>query len=107
VLSQYHRGRYGRDLASMVARALELPDDALPEKGEAQKWIRDKALEARIQKLKRVRDAKAKELNIDPGILSPRHVLAAIATTGTLDVPAMRDWQRSVVGHQLLGALGS
>ena len=106
-VAQYHRNRYGRELAGILKAALELPEDALPEKGEPQRWIRDKALEARIQKLKRVRDARAKELNIDPGVLAPRHVLAAIATSGTLEVPAMREWQRSVVGHQLLGALGA
>ena len=49
----------------------------------------------------------AKELKIDPVILAPRHVLAAVAATRDLDhVPAMREWQKRVVGDKLLNALG-
>jgi hypothetical protein len=48
-----------------------------------------------------------KELKIDPAVLAPRHVLTAIAEAGTLDVPAMREWQKRVVGKALLDALGT
>ena len=33
------------------------------------------------------------------------HVLTAVAEAGTLDVPAMREWQKRVVGDALLAAL--
>jgi ribonuclease D len=105
-LSHYHRGRYGRDLLAMVQKALAIPEEVLPEKSERPAWNRDRELENRINKLKRVRDAKAKELAIDPGLLAPRHVLSAIASGRTLDVPAMREWQKRVVGDALLAALG-
>jgi ribonuclease D len=104
-LSQYHRNRYARELLRMVTAALELPEEALPEKGDAKPWIRDKALESRINRLKNARDRVAKELKIDGSMLAPRHILTAIATTGTLDVPAMREWQKQVAGEALLGAL--
>jgi ribonuclease D len=104
-VSRYHADRYGRDLAGIVRRVMELPEDALPEKGETKPWIRDKTLESRIDRLKRVRDKFAKELKIDGSVLAPRHVLAAIATSGTLDVPAMREWQKKVMGEGLLAAL--
>ena len=43
---------------------------------------------------------------IDPGLLAPRHVLTAIASTGSLEeIPALRNWQRNVIGDQLLAAL--
>ena len=46
-------------------------------------------------------------LKIDPAVLAPRHVLAAVATTRDLDqIPAMREWQKRVVGEKLLNALG-
>jgi ribonuclease D len=78
----------------------------LPEKGDARSWMRDKALESRISRLKNIRDKKAKELKLDPGVLAPRHVLTAIATTRDLDqVPAMRDWQKRVLGDELLKVL--
>ena len=104
-VSQYHRKRYGRDIASIVAKAMAMPEDDLPLKSESKPWQRDKQLEARVNKLKAARDKIAKELKVDVSVLAPRHVLTAIATTGTLDVPAMRTWQREVLGNALLAAL--
>lgn len=104
-LSRYHSERYGREIVQIVRRALEIPDADLPEKGDRKPWIRDKALEARIDRLKKVRDRVAKELKIDPSVLAPRHILAGVATSGTLDVSAMRVWQKTVMGNALLEAL--
>lgn len=104
-VSRYHAERYGREILAMVARAMEIPEEELPDKNEPKAWIRDKALEARINRLKSVRDRYAKELKIDPSVLGARHILAAVATTGTLDVPAMREWQKQVMGDALLSAL--
>lgn len=105
-VSQYHRTRYGKPLVDIVKRAMEIAEADLPERNEPKPWIRDKALENRINHLKRVRDKKATELKIDPGVLAPRHVLTAIAEKGSLDdIPAMRNWQRDVVGDALLGAM--
>jgi ribonuclease D len=100
-VSQYHRNRYSRDLLRMVAAALALPEEVLPEKSESKGWIRDKALESRINKLKTARDRVAKELKIDGSVLAPRHILTAIAQSGTLDVPVMREWQKRVLGPVL------
>lgn len=104
-VSRYHADRYGRDLVAAVRKALEIPEEELPEKNDPKPWIRDKALEARINRLKTVRDRYAKELKIEPSVLGARHILAAIATSGTLDVPAMREWQKGVMGEALLAAL--
>jgi ribonuclease D len=104
-VSQYHRKRYGREIVRLVKAAMALPEDDLPQKGESKSWQRDKELEARVNKLKTVRDRIAKELKVDASVLAPRHVLTAIATSRSLDVPAMRNWQRSVLGDQLLQAL--
>jgi ribonuclease D len=103
---QYHRNRYGKPLVEIVKHALELAEADLPERNEPKAWLRDKAVENRINQLKKVRDKKAAELKIDQGLLAPRHVLAAIASTGSLDdIPAMRDWQRRILGPDLLVAL--
>lgn len=105
-VSTYHRNRYGGHLLQMVRGVMALPEESLPEKNEGKSWVRDKALENRINSLKKVRDKVAAELKIDPGLLAPRHVLTAVATTGSLDdIPAMRNWQRTVVGQPLLDAL--
>ena len=104
-MSRYHLDRYGRELSNTAKRALELPDSELPEKNEPKPWLRDRALENRIERLKKIRDKAAKELNIEASVVAPRHVLTAIATTGSLDVPAMREWQKKLIGADLLKAL--
>ena len=100
------RQRFGRDMVRLVRETLALDEDALPQKGESKPWLRDKALESRVNKLKAARDKVAKDLKIDAAMLAPRHILTAVAQAGTLDVPAMREWQKSVVGKALLAALG-
>ena len=104
-VSRYHADRYGRELAAIVRRAMEIPDAELPERNEPKPWIRDKSLENRINRLKAVRDKFAGELKVDGSVLGARHVLAAVATTGSLDVPAMREWQRKLLGEELLKVL--
>ena len=104
-VARYHADRFGRDIINTVKRGLEIPEAELPEKNEPKPWIRDKALEARVVRLKRVRDRFAKELKIDPSVLGARHILASIATTGTLDVPNMREWQKRIMGDALLAAI--
>lgn len=104
-VSRYHSDRHGRDLAAIVRKAMEIPEAELPERNDPKPWIRDKQLEARITRLKTVRDRHARELKIDGSVLAARHILAAIATNGSLDVPAMREWQKKVMGEDLLKAL--
>jgi ribonuclease D len=99
------RPRFGRDILRIVREAMALDEAALPQKPESKPWTRDKALETRVNRLKAARDKVVKELKIDPAVLAPRHVLTAVAEAGTLDVPAMREWQKRVVGDALLAAL--
>lgn len=107
-VSRFHAGRYGTEITGIVRRVLELPEDQLPERGETKPWIRDRALEGRIDRLKKIRDQYAKELKIEPSVLAPRHVLSAIATIQPTsieqldDVPAMREWQKRVLGAALI-----
>lgn len=106
-VSPAYQERYGPEVLRIVRNALEAAEDSLPAKSERRVWTRDKALDARVARLKEARDAAARELKIDPVVLAPRHVLVAVATTGDLDqVPAMREWQKRVVGEKLLNALG-
>ncbi|HEX7152407.1 MAG TPA: ribonuclease D [Thermoanaerobaculia bacterium] len=110
-VSRYHADRYGRDIVARVRKAMELPEEQLPEKNEPRAWLRDKALEARVEKLKKVRDKFAAELKIDGSMLGPRHVLTSIAalepkSVAELDqVPAMREWQKKLMGEALIAAL--
>lgn len=106
----YHSGRFGHEILSIVQSVMARPEDGMPERNESKPWVRDRALEMRIERLKKIRDRFARELAIDPAILAPRHVLSAIATIeprsiGELSqVPAMRDWQRRVLGGAVVDA---
>jgi len=104
-MSRYHLDRYGRDITATIRRSLDVPDAELPDKNEPKPWLRDRALENRIERLKKVRDRVATDLKIEPSVLAPRHVLTSIATTGNLDVPAMREWQKKLIGDAMLAAL--
>src|SRR5213075_986016 len=105
-VSRYHSDRFGREIVRIVRAALELDEASLPEKNEPKAWIRDRVLDARVNRMKTARDRIAKELKIDPAILAPRHVLTAVATSGSLDdAGAMREWQKRILGDALLAAM--
>jgi ribonuclease D len=110
-VSGYHTRVYGRELVELVRKALELPEEELPERITGKQWVRDSELERRITRLKRVRDRIASDLKIEPSLLGARHVLASIAalelsSLEDLDaVPALRQWQKSVMGPALIEAM--
>jgi ribonuclease D len=112
-VSRFHAGRYGNEIVAIVHRALGLPEAELPDRSETKPWIRDRALESRIDRLKKVRDQYARELKIEGSILAPRHVLSAVASIEARDIrqldeiPAMREWQKRVLGEALVKALAS
>jgi ribonuclease D len=104
-------GRYGQGILDAVAAALALAEEELPEIVARKQWIRDKALEMRVDRLRAVRDEIAGGLAIEPGILAPRHVLTVIASERPAEpaalaaIPAMRRWQIEVAGEQLVAAI--
>jgi len=105
-VSRYHADRFGREIVRIVRDAMQIAEADLPEKNEAKAWIRDRQLDARVNRMKTARDRMAKELKLDPAVLAPRHVLVAVATSGNLDeAGAMREWQKKVLGDALLAAL--
>ena len=104
----FHMGRWGNDLVSMMKEVQGLAEADLPKHLDPRPWRKDKALERRIERLKKTRDVVAADLKIDPGLLAPRHVLSAIATSQPTElsqlaeIAAMRRWQIAVAGPALL-----
>jgi ribonuclease D len=104
--------RHARDLFEAVRRARELPDSELPSRRRGpRRPPPDPAFEARVEKLKGVRDHAAGDLSMDRGFLMPRQQLEDIARANpsTLDelaaVPELRQWQVEALGAQLLRVL--
>ena len=110
-VSGYHRGRFGRDIVRLVNEAMAIPDDELPEKSESKTWLRDRELEARIDRMKKARDRIAKDLKVDASVLAPRHILVSVAEAQPVEpadldrVPVMRQWQKALLGQALIDAL--
>ena len=94
-----------------VKRGLEVAEDHLPRFPRAPKWEREDDFDARVARLKSVRDAAATRLNLDPGVLCSRERLEAIArkkpaSVGDLDdVAGLRRWQIAEMGEQFITAL--
>lgn len=103
--------RYGAAILDAVHAGLATPDDDLPEKATAKNWRPDRRIERIVNSLKIVRNEIAKELEIDPSVLAPKHLLTSVATAEpkTLDdlrrIEPMRNWQVEVAGERFLKAL--
>jgi ribonuclease D len=94
-----------------VQRGLEVAEEHLPRFPRSPKWDREDDFDARVTKLKTVRDAAAARLNLDPGVLCSRERLESIvrkkpAKVSELeDVPGLRRWQIAEMGEDFLRVL--
>ncbi len=99
------------EMIDAVRRGLDVPEAELPRFPRSPRWDRDPDFDARVGRLRLVRDAAAERLSLDPGVLCSRERLEIIARRQptTLDelaeVPDLRRWQISELGEALLAAL--
>lgn len=103
-------GRSG-DLLAAVRRGMAIPENELPRFPRAPRWDRDPEFDTRAAALKTVRDAAARRLELDPGVLCPRERLEAIARRNPRsleelgEVEDLRRWQIDVMGVDFVKAL--
>ena len=101
----------GAELLDAVRRALAVPEAELPKFPRAARWDRDSEFDARVNALKTARDAAAKRLELDPGVLCSRDRLEAVArrNPSTVDelaeVTELRRWQVAELGADFVRAL--
>jgi ribonuclease D len=101
----------GSELLDAVRRALAVPDAELPKFPRAARWDRDPEFDARVSALKTARDAAAKRLELDPGVLCSRDRLEAVARKNPVaveevaEVPELRRWQVAELGADFVKAL--
>ncbi|MBA2626593.1 MAG: ribonuclease D [Gemmatimonadales bacterium] len=102
--------RRGHDLLAAVERGLAVAELDLPRVERATRRAPDPALDARLERLKAVRNREATRLDLAPGVLCPNGTLEAIArampeTPKALEqVPGLRRWQAETIGAALLSA---
>jgi ribonuclease D len=103
--------RFGRELLAAVERGLEVPDRDLPRVERPPRRVPDPALEARLERLKTVRNRLATEYDLAPGVLCPNGTLEAIArlqphsTEELARIGELRRWQLRELGEELLRAV--
>jgi ribonuclease D len=104
--------RRGRELLAAIRRALELPESELPRVERGPRRVPDPAYEARVERLKAVRNQLATSLELAPGVLCPNGTLEAIARAVPSSIeelgqiPGIRRWQVATVGERLLEEVG-
>jgi len=98
--------RYGPQLLDAVSKGLAIPGKDLPVLRKAKRPEIDHAYDQRLERLKVLRNQRAKDVEMDPGLLCPNGTLQAVARAAptTVDqlasVPEIRRWQRTVLGEK-------
>ena len=101
----------GQELLDAVGRALAVPETELPKFPRAARWDRDPEFDARVSSLKTARDAAAKRLQLDPGVLCSRDRLEAVARRNpatveeVAEVNELRRWQVAELAEAFVEAL--
>ena len=97
--------RHGERFLSEIRAALSLPPDAWPKVERRPRGARfDPAVDARFERLKLMRNARAKELGLEPGVLCPNGTLEGLARGGFEGVTEIRAWQREALGTDRIRA---
>lgn len=101
----------GGGVLDAVKRGLSVAEADLPRFPKSPRWARDPDFDDRVSRLREIRDARARELNIEPGVLCARERLEAIARKRgqsieqLAEVPELRRWQIEVLGADLVSAM--
>ncbi len=101
----------GAELLDAVARAVAVPEAELPKFPRAARWDRDPDFDARASALKTARDAAAKRLSLDPGVLCSRDRMEAVARRNPatsdelMEITELRRWQAAELADAFVAAL--
>ena len=103
--------RRGTEILAAVRKGLEVPDADLPRVERQPRRAADPEFDARVERLKAVRNQEAERLALAPGVLCPNGTLEGIARrepktlVDLRTVPFIRGWQVEAIGDALLAAV--
>jgi ribonuclease D len=110
-LSPDQRRRRGAEILAAVREGLATPLDQVPVLERGRRPAPDPAYEQRLERLKAARNAIAERIALAAGVLCPNGVLEAIARLAPRDpgelasIEGMREWQRNLLGEELVKSL--
>jgi len=111
ILSRKQIGMYGEDIRAAVEKALSLPENRLPAYPHKPSALVPATVRKRIKTLRRWRDQKADEMDLDPSILLTRAQIAAVAQINPQNrqamaqIPEVKNWQRKAFGGEIVHLL--
>jgi ribonuclease D len=103
--------RYADGILEAIQKGLELPADGLPSYPKVRHQPQAPDKQARLKRLKRWRGLKAKELEIQAGLICNNVLLDALAEKNPKGVPGlkaiatMKVWQRRAFGTEIIEVL--
>jgi ribonuclease D len=103
--------RAAPDVLAAVQRGLAVAEADLPKFPRGARWDKDPDFDAKVSKLKSIRDDAAKRLELDPGVLCSRDRLETIARAlpraveDLAEIPGLRKWQAAEMGEGFVAAL--
>ena len=107
--------RLGQEVLDAVTRGLEGPEHIAPEKkpSAAPRRRLDRRGEARLDRLKRWRALRARELGMDPGVFCPNLTLEEVAWANPeaaaelLELGPVKSWWARSFGEEVIETLGT
>ena len=90
--------RRRRGFLAAAREALELPESHWPQRRPRANKPRSREFDKRVEDLKRRRDSRAKEVDLEPSFLAPRSALEAIAADESERETVLVGWQRELLG---------
>ncbi len=102
--------RLGREVLASVTRGQHAPHEPLRKAANGRRRM-DRRTERRVERLKRWRATRAKELELDPGVLCPNTGLEAIAwrdpsiREDLIEVPELKRWFVGAFSQEIIDAL--
>jgi len=100
--------RYGPELLEAVGKGLATPNKDLPRLRRSARPETDHAYDQRLDRLKALRNKRAKEMGMDSGLLCPNGTLQAVARSAPQSieelraVSEMRRWQMGSLGVEAI-----
>jgi len=111
VLSATQISMYGKPIINTVKKALKVPETKLPLYPRRRTPSMHPEVPARVKALKKWRDKKAENFEIDPAILFTKSIMVSIAAQKPSELKALKtvqgikDWQVKEFGKEIIKVL--